>query len=166
MTAHELRTVASLGKMIRAGQVSPTELAEDAIRKLETTGRALNAVATVTADIALEQASVAEEELAHSVDRGPLHGIPYGAKDLLATRGIPTSWGMAPFRERVIDDDAAVVSNLREAGAVLAGKLAMVEGAGGFGYMQPDAAFTGPGKSACEPGSRGRVDRRAVRGRQ
>jgi aspartyl-tRNA(Asn)/glutamyl-tRNA(Gln) amidotransferase subunit A len=137
--------------MIRSGVVSPTELADDALARLETTGTSLNAVATLTPDLAREQAAVAEEELAHGVDRGPLHGIPYGAKDLLSTAGIPTSWGMAPFAGRVIDTDARVIAQLREAGAVLAGKLAMVEGAGGFGYMQPDAAWTGPGKSACNP---------------
>src|SRR5262249_56467963 len=64
---------------------------------------------------------------------------------LLATRGIPTTWGAAPFRNRVIDEDATVVRKLREAGAVLAAKLAMVEIAGGLGYKQADASFTGPG---------------------
>ncbi|MGE3798198.1 MAG: amidase [Thermomicrobiales bacterium] len=151
MTAHELQSIAQLGRMIRSGEVSPVELAESAIERLESTGRELNAIAATTADLAFAQARAAEEELSHSIDRGPLHGIPYGAKDLLATRGIPTSWGMAPFRDRVIDEDAAVVTSLREAGAVLTAKLAMVEGAGGFGYEQPDAAFTGPGKSALDP---------------
>ncbi len=146
---HPQHTIASLGRMIRSGTVSPTELTEEALSRLETTGRHLNAVATLTADLARAQARQAEEELAHSVDRGPLHGIPYGAKDLLSTKGVPTAWGMAPFAERVIESDARVVLQLREAGAVLTSKLAMVEGAGGFGYMQPDATFTGPGKSAC-----------------
>jgi aspartyl-tRNA(Asn)/glutamyl-tRNA(Gln) amidotransferase subunit A len=145
------RTIPELGRMIRSGEVSPTHLAEQALERLDTVGRALNAVATLTDDLAMEQARQAEDELAHGVDRGPLHGIPYGAKDLLATAGIPTAWGMAPFAEQIFDHDAAVIERMREAGAVLVAKLAMVEGAGGFGYEQPDAAFTGPGKSAWNP---------------
>ncbi len=74
-----------------------------------------------------------------------MHGIPYGVKDLLATRGIPTTWGAAPYRKQVFDHDATVVRKLRDAGAVLLGKLAMVELAGGFGYNNADASFTGPG---------------------
>lgn len=151
MTSHPRQSIASLGRKIRSGEMTPTELAHEAVSRLETTGRDLNAVTTVTAELALEEAHRAEEELSHGVDRGPLHGIPYGAKDLLATRGIPTSWGMAPFRDRVIDEDAAVITSLRESGAVLAGKLAMVEGAGGFGYNQTNATFTGPGKNAVDP---------------
>ncbi len=151
MTSHPKHSIASLGRKIRSGEITPIELAEEAVSRLETTGRELNAVVTVTADLALEEARKAEEELTHGVDRGPLHGIPYGAKDLLATRGIPTSWGMAPFRDRIIDEDAAVITSLRESGAVLAGKLAMLEGAGGFGYNQTNATFTGPGLNAVDP---------------
>src|SRR5687767_15896631 len=110
-------------------------LAEACMKRLETVGRALNAVVTVTRERALEQAARAERELAAGHDRGPLHGIPYGAKDLLATGGgIPTTWGAAPFRERCFDQDATVIRRLDEAGAVLVGKLAMVELAGGRGY--------------------------------
>ena len=72
--------------------------------------------------------------------------FPYGAKDLLATSGgIPTTWGAAPFREQRFDYDATVIRKLEEAGAVLCAKLAMVELAGGMGYRQPNASFTGPG---------------------
>jgi len=151
MSDMTMPTIAQLGRMLRSGQVSPIELTEAALDRLDTTGRDLNAVVTLTTDLALTQARLAEEELSHGVDRGPLHGIPYGAKDLLATRGIPTTWGMAPLQDQIIDEDAGVVANLRESGAVLTAKLAMVEGAGGFGYMQPNATFTGPGKSACNP---------------
>jgi Asp-tRNA(Asn)/Glu-tRNA(Gln) amidotransferase A subunit family amidase len=141
-------TIEQLATAIRRGEVSPTELARHFLDRLDTVGRSLNAVVTLTPEVAMEQAKVAEDELAHGIDRGPLHGIPYGAKDLLATAGIPTTWGAAPFRDQVFDRDAAVVGRLREAGAVLVAKLAMVELAGGFGYKQPDAAFTGPGLSA------------------
>ena len=74
-----------------------------------------------------------------------MHGIPYGAKDLLATRGIPTTWGALPFKEQMLDVHATVIEKLRDAGAVLIAKLAMVEIAGGLGYRQANAAFTGPG---------------------
>jgi aspartyl-tRNA(Asn)/glutamyl-tRNA(Gln) amidotransferase subunit A len=141
-------TVIELGKLIRSGQTTPTKLAEHFIDRLESVGRQLNAVVTITRDLALEQARQAESELAAGHDRGPLHGIPYGAKDLLATAGIPTSWGAAPFKDQTFDRDAAVIERLRDAGAVLVAKLAMVECAGGFGYEQPNASLTGPGKSA------------------
>jgi aspartyl-tRNA(Asn)/glutamyl-tRNA(Gln) amidotransferase subunit A len=142
------RTIRELGADIRAGRLSPVTLAEACMKRLESDGRALNAVVTVTRERALEQARRAERELAAGHDRGPLHGIPYGAKDLLATSGgIPTTWGAAPFRDRCFDYDATVIRRLQEAGAVLVAKLAMVELAGGMGYRQPNASFTGPGIS-------------------
>jgi aspartyl-tRNA(Asn)/glutamyl-tRNA(Gln) amidotransferase subunit A len=148
----EYRTIRELGADIRAGKLSPVMLAEASMTRLETGGRALNAVVTVTRDRALEQARRAERELAAGHDRGPLHGIPYGAKDLLATSGgIPTTWGAAPFRDRCFDHDATVIRRLEDAGAVLVAKLAMVELAGGMGYRQPNASFTGPGISPWAP---------------
>jgi len=134
-----------LGRGLRAKQFTSVELTEFFLDRLDTIGPQFNAVVTVTRERALEEAAQADRDLAAGKDRGPLHGIPYGAKDLLATRGIPTTWGAAPFRNRVIDEDATVVRRLREAGAVLAAKLAMVEIAGGMGYKQADASFTGPG---------------------
>jgi aspartyl-tRNA(Asn)/glutamyl-tRNA(Gln) amidotransferase subunit A len=142
------RTIRELGADIRAGRASPVELAEACMDRLETVGRKLNAVVTITRERARQQARRAERELAAGHDRGPLHGIPYGAKDLLATSGgIPTTWGAAPFRERCFDDDATVIRRLEDAGAVLVAKLAMVEFAGGMGYRQPNSTFTGPGVS-------------------
>ena len=141
-------TIAELGAAIRSGAVSPTELATYYLDRLDTVGRSLNAVATLTPERAMAAARKAEDELAAGVDRGPLHGIPYGAKDLLATVDYPTSWGAAPFREQGFERDAEVIRRLDEAGAVLCAKLSMVELAGGFGYEQPDAAFNGPGKCA------------------
>ncbi|HZU77190.1 MAG TPA: amidase [Dehalococcoidia bacterium] len=136
-----------LGRLLRAGETSPVELAELALERLDTAGRQLNAVVTLTHERALREALAAEEELRAGRDRGPLHGIPYGAKDLLATAGIPTTWGAAPFRDQVFEYDATVVTRLHAAGAVLVAKLAMVELAGGMGYDQPNASFTGPGRS-------------------
>jgi len=138
-------TIEELGSAIRSGAVSPTELAEFSLDRLDTVGRSLNAVATLTPERAMAAARRAEDELSAGVDRGPLHGIPYGAKDLLATVDYPTSWGAAPLRDQQFGRDAEVIRRLDEAGAVLVGKLSMVEIAGGFGYEQPDAAFNGPG---------------------
>ncbi len=79
--------------------------------------------------------------------RGPLHGIPYGVKDLLAAVGAPTTWGAAPYRSQRFEYDATVVKRLSAGGAVLLAKLAMVELAGGFGYNDANASFTGPGRT-------------------
>jgi aspartyl-tRNA(Asn)/glutamyl-tRNA(Gln) amidotransferase subunit A len=126
-------------------------LAERFLERLETLGPRYNAVVTITRDRALEAARSAEREIAAGRWRGPLHGIPYGAKDLLATAGILTTWGAAPLRERILDYDATVIRRLEEAGAVLCAKLAMVELAGGMGYRQPHASFTGPGINPWNP---------------
>ena len=139
------RPLRELGELVRTRQVSPVELTETFLDRLQAIGPRYNAVATLTPELARAQARRAEQELAAGHWRGPLHGIPYGIKDLFATAGIPTSWGAAPFRRQVFDYDATVVRRLRQAGAVLAAKLAMVEMAGGLGYRQPDASFTGPG---------------------
>lgn len=141
----------ALGELVRTRQVSPVELAQAFLGRLETLGPRYNAVVTLTRDLALEQARAAEQDILSGRYRGALHGIPYGAKDLLATRGIPTTWGAALFRDRRFDYDATVIDRLREAGAVLAAKLAMVEFAGGMGYRQPNASFTGPGINPWEP---------------
>jgi aspartyl-tRNA(Asn)/glutamyl-tRNA(Gln) amidotransferase subunit A len=138
--------VRELQTLVQTRQVSPVELAETFLARLETLGPRYNAVVTVTRERALAQARQAEREIGAGHYRGPLHGIPYGAKDLLATSGgIPTTWGAAPLRHQTFDYDATVIRKLAEAGAVLVAKLAMVELAGGMGYRQPHAAFTGPG---------------------
>ncbi len=143
--------VRELARRIRSGETRPTELAEYFLDRLGRLGSAYNALVTLTRERALREAAEAEAELGAGRDRGLLHGIPYGAKDLLAAAGYPTTWGAAPFREQRFDYDAAVIRRLREAGAVLVGKLATVELAGGMGYTQPDAAFTGAGKNPWNP---------------
>jgi aspartyl-tRNA(Asn)/glutamyl-tRNA(Gln) amidotransferase subunit A len=140
--------VRELAEAVRTRQVSPVTLTEAVLDRLERLGPRYNAVVTVTRERALVQARRAEGEIAAGGWRGPLHGIPYGAKDLLATAGgIPTTWGAAPLRGQTFDFDATVVQRLEQAGAVLVAKLAMVELAGGMGYRQPNASFTGPGIS-------------------
>lgn len=142
------KPIRQLAELVRTRQVSPVELAKLFLDRLEINGPLLNAVVTVTRRRALEQAEAAESAIANGEYRGTLHGIPYGAKDLLATSGgIPTSWGAAPFRDQAFGFDARVVKKLETAGAVLCAKLAMVELAGGMGYRQPNASFTGPPKN-------------------
>lgn len=138
-------SVRELATKLRAREVTSVQLTEFFLERLDRIGPKLNAVATVTRDLALQQAKQADAELAAGKDRGLLHGVPYGAKDLLATKGIPTSWGAAPFKDQMLDLDATVIVRLRKAGAVLAAKLAMVEIAGGLGYVQANASFSGPG---------------------
>lgn len=146
-------TVSEIAPLVRSGSLSPVALAEASLARLETTGKSLNAVATLTRDRALEEARSAEREIASGHYRGPLHGVPYGAKDLLATRGIPTGWGARPLRGQVLAEDATVIRRLREAGAVLVAKLAMIELAGGLGYNSPAASSTG---ATSNPWDRGR----------
>lgn len=143
--AFAFATIPMLGRALRQQECTAVELAEFFLARLEEIGPRLNALVTLTRKRAMQEAAAADRELAAGQDRGPLHGIPYGAKDLLATAGIPTSWGAAPFREQVFEEDAAVIAKLHAAGAVLVAKLAMVEIAGGMGYEQANASFTGPG---------------------
>ena len=133
-----------LGGLLKTRKLLPVELAELYLDRLERLGPRYNAVVTVMREHALSQARRAEGEIAAGRYRGPLHGIPYGAKDLLATAAAPTSWGAAPYKDQRFDFDATVIRKLEEAGAVLAAKLAMIELAGGMGYRQPTASFTGP----------------------
>jgi Asp-tRNA(Asn)/Glu-tRNA(Gln) amidotransferase A subunit family amidase len=118
------KTAVELGKLPRARQVSSVEL---------------------TPELALEQVRRADHKLARGKATCLLVGVPYGAKDLLATKNIPTRWGSPPHRAQVLDYDATVIRHLADAGAVLVGKLAMVELAGGGGYKFASASLHGPG---------------------
>ncbi|CAN5850842.1 amidase [soil metagenome] len=117
--------VTALAALIQRREVSSTDLTKMYLARLETHGPRLNCVVTLTKDLALEQAAAADREIMAGRYRGPLHGIPWGAKDLFATRGIPTTFGAGPFQKQIIDYDATIVERLREAGAVLVAKLSM-----------------------------------------
>ncbi|MHB8357170.1 MAG: amidase, partial [Vulcanimicrobiaceae bacterium] len=136
-----------LAALIRTRKISSVELATLYLDRLEKYGAAYGAVVTIMHERALREAKAADKELAAGRSRGPLHGVPYGVKDLLAAVGANTTWGAAPFRNQRFDFDATVVKRLHDAGAVLCAKLAMVELAGGFGYNEADASFTGPGRT-------------------
>lgn len=119
--------VADLAQLIRSRKVTSVELTELYLDRLKKYGPGLHCVITLTEDLARSQARRADAEIAAGRWRGPLHGIPWGAKDLLATKGFPTTWGAAPYKNQVFDEDATVVKRLEAAGAVLAAKLSMGE---------------------------------------
>jgi len=146
-------TVVELATLLRARRVSAVELTRLFLDRLAAEGPRYNALAELTPDLALPQARRADRWLRRGRAASPLVGVPYGAKDLLATRGIPTRWGAPPFRNQVFDHDAAVIRRLHQAGGVLVGKVAMVELAGGGGYRYAAASLHGPG---LNPWDRGR----------
>ncbi len=145
MTAFE--SVAELAEALRAKRMSAVELAHETCDRLTSLGPRYNAVASVMRARALREAAAADRALARGGKTSPLLGIPYGAKDLLAARGAPTTWGAAPYRAQTFTADATAVAKLKRAGAVLAAKLAMVELAGGGGYRYPSASLQGPGRN-------------------
>jgi Asp-tRNA(Asn)/Glu-tRNA(Gln) amidotransferase A subunit family amidase len=118
-------TLLQLAELVRTRRVSSLELTKMYLARLKKYGPKLNCVVTLTEDLALAQANEAEREIKAGRYRGPLHGIPWGAKDLFATKGIRTTWGAEPYRDQVIDYEATVVERLRDAGAVLVAKLSM-----------------------------------------
>ena len=144
-------SVAEIAPLIDKRKLSPVALAEASLAKLETEGRALNAVVNLMRDRAIAEARAVEKDLAAGKRRGPLQGIPYGVKDLLAAKGAPTTWGSRLFEDQVFEEDATVVRRLRDAGAVLVAKLSMIELAGAFGYDSAATSATGPAKNPWDP---------------
>ena len=143
--------VTQWAELVRRRLVSSLDLTTMYLGRLKKYGPILQCVITLCEDLALAQARRADEEIAGGLYRGPLHGIPWGAKDLLATKEYRTTWGAAPYKDQVIDEDATVVKRLEEAGAVLAAKLSLGETARGetwFGGMtrnpwNPDEGASG-----------------------
>jgi len=140
-------SIRELGEHIRKREVSPVEVTQTFLDRSASIGPKLNAYATLTRERAMNEARMAESEIAAGKYRGPLHGIPYAAKDLLAAKGYPTTWGARPFANQVFDYDAAVIRRLHDAGAVLIGKAAMIELAGGMGYRYGNASLQGGAKN-------------------
>src|SRR3954452_17794526 len=145
-------TVGELGQQIKSGKLSPVELTGAYLARSEKYGPQLNAYATLTPDLARRQAKAAEAEIKAGKYRGPLHGIPYAAKDLLAVPGYPTTWGAKPLVQQQFDITATVIQKLNDAGAILLGKAAMIELAGGMGYRFATASATGPAKNPWNTG--------------
>lgn len=137
--------VTALAPLVQRRDVSSTDLTRMYLERLKTHGARLNCVVTLTEELALAQAAQADREIRAGRYKGPLHGIPWGAKDLFATKGIPTTWGAGPYQNQVFDYDATVVERLHGAGAVLVAKLSM--GA----LAQGDRWFRGQTKNPWNP---------------
>ena len=140
-------TISELAPQIKSRKISSLELTKAYLARSEKLGAKLNSYATLTPELALRQAAAADQEIAAGKYRGALHGIPYAAKDLLAVKGYPTTWGAKPFADQQFDFNATVIEKLNAAGAVLIGKAAMIELAGGMGYRFASASLQGPAKN-------------------
>lgn len=149
-------TVRQLGSLLRQRKISSVELTQFFLDRLRRFDDTLHCVVTLTEARALEQARRADAEIAAGRYRGPLHGIPYGAKDLLATRTYKTTWGATPYRDQLLDYDATVIAKLDTAGAVLVGKLTLGALAWGdvwFGGMTRNPWAPTTGSSGSSAGS-------------
>jgi Asp-tRNA(Asn)/Glu-tRNA(Gln) amidotransferase A subunit family amidase len=149
-------SVRELAALIKSRQITSERLTQFYLERLKRIGPRLECVVTLTDDLALAQARRAEREIAAGKYRGPLHGIPYGAKDLLAVKGIPTTWGAVPYTNQVFDFDATVIKRLEAAGAVLVAKTTLGELAGGetwFGGMTRNPWNLKQGSSGSSAGS-------------
>jgi len=145
-------SVSELSKRIESKKLSPVELTELYLDRSQKLGPRFNAYATLTPEIAREQAKAAEKDIQRGHYRGPLHGIPYAAKDLLAVKGVPTTWGAKPFANQVFEYNATVIDHLKNVGAVMIGKAAMIELAGGMGYRFASASLQGEAKNPWDSG--------------
>ncbi len=119
------RPAYELGALIRERHVTSTELTKMYLARLKRYSPQLLCVITLTEDLALTQADKADAEIRHGHHRGPLHGVPFGAKDLFATKAIKTTWGAEPYQDQIPDHDATAIAKLTEGGAVLLAKLSM-----------------------------------------
>lgn len=133
-------TAAELGELIRKKAVSPVEVVEATLRRIEAVEGTLRAYMTLLADEALRAAKEAEAEIAAGHHRGPLHGVPVAVKDIVATRGVRTTAGSKILADWVPDYDATVIERLRAAGSILLGKLHLHEFASGMGQINPHYA--------------------------
>ena len=120
-------TVRQLGELLRTKQISSEDLTQFFLARLRKYDPKLHCVITITEELALQQARQADQEIRAGKYRGPLHGIPYGAKDLFSAKGYKTTWGSVPYKDQTLNEDAAVVERLRTAGAVLVAKLTLGE---------------------------------------
>jgi aspartyl-tRNA(Asn)/glutamyl-tRNA(Gln) amidotransferase subunit A len=138
-------TIVEWNAKLKAKQISAAELARAFSTRLEKLGPRYNALALALTERAVKKAKSVDDDIKRDRFRSPLLGIPFGAKDLLSLAGLPTTWGAKPYAAQVFDYDATVLQKLDKVGAVLIGKLAMVELAGGGGYRFPAASLFGPG---------------------
>ncbi|MGA3190431.1 MAG: amidase [Bryobacteraceae bacterium] len=137
-------TISEISTALQTKEFSAVELTHAFCDRLEKLGPHYNALALSLRDTALRKAKAVDHDFKLDRVRSPLQGIPYGAKDLLAVKGKVTAWGAKPYATQVFDEDADVIERLDKAGAILIGKLSMIELAGGGGYRFPSASVTGP----------------------
>jgi len=137
--------ISELNQALVKREISSVELTEFFGKRLEKIGPTYNALALSLWKQGKKTAKEADEEFKRDRLRGPLQGIPYAVKDLIAVAKHPTTWGAKPYAEQVFDEDATVVQRLASRKATLVGKLSMVELAGGGGYSSPSASLQGPG---------------------
>ena len=138
-------SILEINKRLRAKEFSATELTRAFCDRLEKLGPRYNAMALSLRERAMRQAKDVDGDLKRERYRGPLQGVPFGAKDLLSVAGEITTWGAKPFAAQVFDYDATVLTKLAKTGAILTGKLAMVQLAGGGGYRFAAASMFGAG---------------------
>ena len=120
-------SITQLASLIKNKKISSVELTNFFLQRLKKWGDTLECIITLTEELALQQAKQADDEIKKGIYRGPLHGIPYGLKDLFAVKGYKTTWGSVPYKDQVIDEDAFVYTQLKKAGAVLCAKLTLGE---------------------------------------
>lgn len=118
-------SIMQLASLIKNKKISSVELTKFFIARLKKWGDTLQSVITLTEDLAIQQAKQADAEIKKGIYRGPLHGIPYGLKDLFAVKGYKTTWGTTPYKDQMIDEDSYVYKQLKKAGAVLCAKLSL-----------------------------------------
>lgn len=143
-------SIKELANGLKSKKFSSLELTQFYLHRLNTIGREYNAVAELTDRLAIEQAKASDRRRSKGTGKGVLDGIPFGVKDLLSAKGIPTRWGSPGHHDQVFNYDATSVAKLQDAGGVLIGKLAMIELAGGGNYNVAGASATGPCLSAFD----------------
>ena len=149
-------SIGELAELIKTKQITSTKLTKFFLERLKKYDPALHCVITLTEERALKQAKLMDKEISEGKYRGMLHGIPFGVKDLLATKDYKTTWGAVPFKDQMIDEDATVIKKLEDAGAVLCAKLTMGALAMGdvwFGGMTRNPWDTTQGSSGSSAGS-------------
>lgn len=149
-------SIQQLGSLLRNKSITSVELTRFFLDRINKYADTLQCVVSLTESIAMEQAAKADEELKKGIDRGPLHGIPYGLKDLFAVKNTKTTWGAQPYKEQIIEEDAYVYTRLKEAGAVLVAKFtlgALAMGDYWFGGRTKNPWNTSTGSSGSSAGS-------------
>jgi aspartyl-tRNA(Asn)/glutamyl-tRNA(Gln) amidotransferase subunit A len=144
-------SITEINQKLKAKEISAVELAKAFCGRLEQLGPRFNALALSLRDKAVKAAKDVDGDLKRERYRGPLQGIPFGAKDLLAYAKHPTTWGAKPYAGQIFDYNATVLNKLTKIGGILTGKLAMVELAGGPSYRYASASLTGPGLNPWDP---------------